>query len=63
MDNNDLKLNSRWYVKLQNATTLVEREIIEVTALTVLLKDVDNPYSNSNISRYQISDIEFIEVC
>ena len=58
----DLELNSRWYVQLAPRSSLVEREVIEVTELTVLLRD---PYARSayNTVRYRFSEIEFIEAC
>jgi len=63
MNIDELEVNSRWYVRIGQATTLVEREVIEITELTVLLLNVNNIYSSYNKARYLFSDIEFIEAC
>ncbi len=60
-DDDEVKKGEYWYLKLPSGTSLVQREIVEVTELTVLLKDPDKPYSAYNKSRYKISDIEFVE--
>ena len=49
-----------WYVKLKDAKTLAKKKITDITSLTVEL-DQDNT-SFSSTSRYERSDIKFVEI-
>lgn len=56
-----LNVGEQWYVKLPNATALVEVEIIEVTNQSVVLKQIKEISYLAPKSRYKKSDIEFVE--
>lgn len=62
MDIDDVELNSRWYVQLAPRATLVEREVIEKTELTILLRD-PHTMSSYNTARYRFDEITLIEAC
>ena len=46
--------------EIEKGDKLIEREVLDVTDFTVLLKDNDTN-SSYNKARYKFSDIEFVE--
>lgn len=57
--NIELKKNQKWYVKIRDASCVVKRVIIDVTPMTVLLKESGS--FNSEL-RYMISDLTWVEL-
>jgi len=57
----ELEVESRWYIKLPGGTALVEREIVEVTECTVLLRDPRCVVCNA--IRYIFDELVFVEAC
>lgn len=62
MNIQDIEPGQRWYVQLAPKATLVDREVVEVTEKTVLLRD-PHIISMYDTSRYRFDEIEFIEEC
>lgn len=60
MDIKEIEKGDKWFVQLSPKSTLVEREVLDVTEFTVLLKNNDTN-SSYNKARYKFSDIEFVE--
>lgn len=62
MNIRDIAPGTRWYVQLVPRATLVEREVVEVTENTILLRD-PHTLSQCDTSRYRFDEITLVECC
>ena len=60
MNIRDIDAGTAWYVQLGLGCTLVEREVVETTERTVLLRD-PHTKSQHNTARYMFDDITLVE--
>lgn len=56
-----LNVGDFWYIKYLGSRSLVEVEIKEVSSKTVVLIQSDNKRYTFSGTRYEISDIKFVE--
>ena len=57
----DVEIKSLWYVQLAAGATLVEREVVETTELTILLRD-PHTMSRYDTARYRFGEITLVEL-
>ena len=62
MDMLDVDVGTCWYVQLAPRATLVEREVVEVTENTILLRNL-HTISRHDTARYRLDEIVLVELC
>jgi hypothetical protein len=62
MDMLDVDVGTCWYVQLAPRATLVEREVVEVTENTILLRD-PHTRSRHDTARYRFDETTLVERC